>query len=116
MANEIDAPEAVLRLHEDGGPRGAGATGATGPVTLGEDAADDILIDLDPHRASDLPGDAHAAEAWVVVLLERDDGGDKLRRGAIGDGLGEARRSRREGGSSASAPTRPCGCEASYPA
>jgi hypothetical protein len=57
---------------------------------LGEDAADDILIEFDAKCMSDLLGDAHAAEARVAPL-ELDDGGDEFKRRALGARLAARR-------------------------
>jgi hypothetical protein len=59
---------------------------------LGEDAADDILVDLDSEGVSDLLGDSPAAETRIAPL-HVDDGRDELGGWSFRAGLTAVRRS-----------------------
>jgi len=86
VAEEVDTPEAVLRLGDEGQPGRAGAAGVAWAVVFGEHAPNDVLVDLDPEGPSDLLGDAHAAKVRIAPL-QRDDGGDEFRGRTLGAGF-----------------------------
>src|SRR5271157_1757544 len=64
-AKEIDTPEAVSSLPDDGEPGGTIAAWRRS-VVLNEDAPDDILVDLEAECAGDLLGNFTAAQTWVA--------------------------------------------------
>src|SRR6202047_5269161 len=78
---EIDTPEAVLRVSDECEP---GRTIGTrlGSKMFGKHAAHDIFVDLDAKGVSDLLGDADTTELRIAVL-HLDDGRDELRGGAF---------------------------------
>src|SRR5450631_191151 len=90
-AEEVDAPKAILRLSDQGQPGWSGSAGVAGTVVLGEDAPNDVLVDLNAKGERDLQGDAHAAKPRVA-LLELDDGGDEFRGWTFGAGFAARRR------------------------
>ena len=76
-AEEIDTPDAVLRVSDECQP---GRTIGTrlGSKMFGKHAAHDIFVDLDAKGVSDLLGDADTTELRIAVL-HLDDGRDELR-------------------------------------
>ena len=72
---------------QPGQTRGAGVTGS---VVSGEDAAHDILVDLDFEAMRDLLSDAHAAETRIAPL-HLDDGRDEFRGRTFGTGFAAMR-------------------------
>ena len=71
-AEEVDTPEANLRLSDESPPGRAGGARVAWAVVFGGHAPNDVLVDLDPEGPSDQLGDAHAAKAWIATL-QRDD-------------------------------------------
>ena len=80
-AKEIDAPEAILHVADEGEPRG------TIPrlwlIVFGENASHNFLIDVYAKRLRDNHGDAWAAKVWVSPF-QFDDDVNKLLRGTFG--------------------------------
>src|SRR6516165_8862062 len=58
---QIQAPEAILRLRNESQPGSAFGSGITRPVVLGGHSAHDILVDLDAEDVGDLLRDTNAA-------------------------------------------------------
>ena len=73
---QINAPEAVLRVPDEGQPRRSTATG-TWPVMCGEDTSNDILIDVYSECFGNLLSDSAAANAGIA-LLQLNDGLDEF--------------------------------------
>ena len=75
-AKQIEAPQAVLRMPEEGQPGWARARRtAIGPIVFREHAADDILIDLQSKGERELLSDPPAAEARISGF-HLDDGSE----------------------------------------
>ena len=94
-AEQVEAPEAILRLRHEGQPGRSVGSGVAGPVVLGEHAADDILVDLDAEGIGDLLGDADAAEPRITGL-DLDDRRDEFRGRSFRTGLASFGRRRKE--------------------
>ena len=62
-AEQVDAPEAILHVTDEGQPRGAVGSGVAWSVVLREHAAHDIFVDVDAEGMSNLLGDAYTAKA-----------------------------------------------------
>jgi hypothetical protein len=75
-AKQIDTPDAVFCLSDDGQP-GRTIGIRLGSRVYGEHASHDIFVDLNAKGVSDLLGDADTTELRVVVL-HLDDGRDEL--------------------------------------
>ena len=81
-AEENDAPEAIFRVGDECQPRRAVGSGVVWPIVLRKDAANDIFVDLDAERMSDLLGDPVWPKYWsgfpaqlLTPLLDGDTGG-----------------------------------------
>jgi hypothetical protein len=85
-AEQVGAPQAILRVCHEGQPRGAVGSGVAWPVVLREHASNDVLVKLDTEGVSDLLGDAHAAEPWIAAL-QLDDRRDECCRRTFGAGF-----------------------------
>ncbi|MCK7499520.1 MAG: hypothetical protein MZW92_60830 [Comamonadaceae bacterium] len=85
-AEQVDTPEAILRVRDECQPGGTIGAGVAGPIVLREHAANDILVDRDAEDMRDLLGDAHAAETRIAPL-HLDDGCDEFRGRTFGTGL-----------------------------
>ena len=75
-AKQVNTPEAVLRVSEEGQPRRTATIGIW-PVMRGEDASHDSFINADSECLVYLLRDPWASKPWVV-LLQLNDGLDKL--------------------------------------
>src|SRR6516162_812453 len=75
-AKQIDTPDAVFCLSDDGQP-GRIIGIRFGSRVYGEHAPHDIFVDLDAKGVSDLLGDADTTELRIAVL-HLDDGRDQL--------------------------------------
>ena len=75
-AKQIDTPDAVFCLSDDGQP-GRTIGIRLGSKVYGEHAPHDIFVDLDAKGVSDLLGDADTTELRIAVL-HLDDGRDEL--------------------------------------
>ena len=76
---EIDAPQAVLRVAEKREPGGSAPLWMVGSVVACKNSADNVLVDVNPERTRYRMEDALAAKTRIA-LLEADDGCSKLRR------------------------------------
>ena len=76
---EIDAPQAVLRVAEKREPGGSAPLWMVGSVVACKNSADNVLVDVNPERTRYRMDDALAAKTRIA-LLEADDGCSKLRR------------------------------------
>ena len=94
-AEQIQAPEAVLRLRDEGQPGRSVGAGVAGAVVLGEHAAHDVLVDLDAEDVGDLLGDTDTAELGIAGL-DLDDCRDEFRGRALRPGLASFGRRRKE--------------------
>ena len=79
---QINAPEAVLRVTEEGQPRWPTAI-RIWPVMRGEDASHYVFIDVDAKCLVDLLCDPRSAKPWVT-LFQLIDGLDKFWRRILG--------------------------------
>ena len=75
-AKQIDTPDAIFCLSDDGQP-GRTIGNRLGSKVYGEHASHDIFVDLDAKGVSDLLGDADTTELRIAVL-HLDDGRDEL--------------------------------------
>ena len=84
-AEEIHAPETVLQVAEEGQP---GRTTAVwlGSVMRGQNAANDVFINGDAERPSNLLGDSRTAPGGIA-LLGGDNGVNEVLGGTLGTGL-----------------------------
>ena len=83
---QIDAPETVLHLAEEGEPRWPIAVWPWA-VVPGKDASHHILVNFYAEGLGDNERDPPAAEVWVSAL-ELDDDVDQIVRRTFGTGLG----------------------------
>jgi hypothetical protein len=79
---QINAPEAFLRVTEEGQPLRPTAIRIR-PVMRGEDASHYVFIDVDAKCSVDLLCDPWAARPWVT-LFQLNDGLDKFWRWTFG--------------------------------
>src|ERR1039457_6395850 len=70
-AEQIDAPQAFLHVSDEREPGGSLISGGRSQMPS-EDAAHDILVDLDAERMGHLLGNARTTEARIVVLHFED--------------------------------------------
>jgi len=82
-AEEIDAPETILRMADECQPRWTRVTGVAASVVLCEHATHDIFIDVDAEGMGDLLGDAYTAEPGVSAL-QLNNRRDEFCRGTFG--------------------------------
>src|ERR1700730_8143986 len=75
-AEQVDAPEAILHVSDEGQPRGAVGSGVAWSVVLREHAAHNVFVDVDAEGMSDLLGDAHTANIGITPL-HLDNGRDE---------------------------------------
>ena len=68
---QINAPEAVLGVSEEGQPGWPTIVGHWA-VVFGEDTPYKVLVDIDPERAGDLLGDPAAAKARLTLFQFND--------------------------------------------
>ena len=66
-AEEIDAPETIFGLADQGKPRRSPGA-RSGSVVSGEDSTNNVFVELYAEGVRDLLGDAHAAETRVTAL------------------------------------------------
>src|SRR5450631_522701 len=78
-SEQIDAPQAVLHVSDEREPGGSLISGGRSEMPS-EDAAHDILVDLDAERMGYLLGNARTTEARIAVL-HFEDRRDEILRG-----------------------------------
>jgi hypothetical protein len=84
-AKEVHAPETVPQVTEESQPRRTAGV-RFGEVRRGQDAPNDVLIDGDAERPSDLRSDSRAAPGRIA-LFGGDDGINEFLRRTLGTGL-----------------------------
>jgi len=84
-AEQVDAPEAVLGVTDEGEP-GRSAIAWRRVIVPGQHSADDILIELDAEGSREDQRNPSAAEAWIAAL-QLDDRLDEVLRRSLGTGL-----------------------------
>ncbi len=90
-AKQINAPETVFSVTNDGQPRRPCAAARFGVVVFFQHhPSDKILIDLNTEGIGDLLSDPRASKARIT-LLQLDDGADQLLGGTLGTGVSTAR-------------------------
>jgi len=77
-SEQITAPQAVLRMAEEGQPGWAGIRFR--PMVSAQDAANHVFIDLDAKRHVDSLGDPRAAPPWIPLFHFNDSGDEFLAR------------------------------------
>ena len=106
-AEEIDAPEAVLDVPDEGEPGRTTSVGIAGKVVLREYTAHNIFVDAHPEGVRDLLGNAYTAEPGVAAL-QLNDRRDEFRGGTFRTRVcGDGTRRKRAGGTCD--PPTPCG-------
>ena len=85
-SEQVDAPEAILDVPDEGQPGRAVGSGVARPVVLREHAGNDIFVNLDPEGMSDLLGNADIAELGITAL-HLDDRRNEFGGWAFGPGL-----------------------------
>jgi hypothetical protein len=81
-SEQIDAPQAVLHVSDEREPGGSLISGGRSEMPS-EDAADDIFVDLDAKRVSNLLGNSRTPESRIAAL-HVEDRRDELLRGPFG--------------------------------
>src|SRR5450759_5516196 len=77
-SEQIDTPQAVLHVSDEREPGGSLSSGGRSEVPS-EDAAHDVLVDLDAERMSHLLGNARTPESRIAALYFEDRRDEFLR-------------------------------------
>ena len=81
-SEQIEAPQAVLHVSDEREPGGSLISGGRSEMPS-EDAADDIFVDLDAKRVSNLLGNSRTPESRIAAL-HFEDRRDEFVRGPFG--------------------------------
>ena len=82
---QVHTPETVLQVSNQGQP-GRTASVWFGSVVAGENAPNNVLIDLHAERQSDLMRDSRTAPGWIAIP-HLDHGSNQFVAGSLGSGL-----------------------------